>query len=174
MIDGTGNPNTSREYRDSVEALFSVSYTLKFMIKKGKQAADYGVLPLEGLWWADNMNDFVSGNKDAWKWTSMIMQPEKLITNELVKDAIEIVKKKKNPSALSKLRFEAFNEGLSVQILHLGPYSAEKSTVEKLHTFIMENGFAPIGKHHEIYLSDPSKSTPEKLKTIVRQPVTKK
>ncbi len=174
MIDGKGDPNTSQEYRDSLEALFSVSYTLKFMIKRGKQAVDYGVLPLEGLWWADNMNDFNSGNKDTWKWTSMIMQPAKLVTNELVAEAIEISRNKKNPSALPKLRFEPFNEGLSVQIMHLGPYSAEKSTVAKLHSFIEENGYAPKGKHHEIYLKDPSKSAPEKMKTVVRQPITKK
>ncbi len=174
MIDGKGNPNTSQEYRNAIEALYAVSYTLKFMVKKGEQAVDYCVLPLEGLWWADDMNAFIAGDKDSWKWTSMIMQPGSLITDALVASAIEVVKKKKNPPALPKIRFDVFNEGLAVQIMHLGPYSAEKSTVEKLHVFMREKGFETNGKHHEIYLSGPSKSTPEKMKTVVRQAVRNK
>ena len=172
MVDGMGDPNTSQDYKDAVEALFGVAYALKFVVKKGKPAVDYGVLPLEGLWWANDMNSFVEGNKDAWKWTAMIMQPS-LVTEEMFRTAVDQVKKKKNPPALSKLRFETFLEGLSAQILHLGPYSAEKSTVEKLHGFIRENGYVETGKHHEIYLSDPRKSAPEKMKTIVRQPMKK-
>jgi hypothetical protein len=95
MVDGSGNPNTSQAYKDAIEALFSVSYTLKFMVKKGKQAVDYGVLPLEGLWWADNISAFVEGDKDAWKWTAMIMQPTKFVNEPMVKEAVEQVKKKK-------------------------------------------------------------------------------
>jgi hypothetical protein len=174
MIDGQGNPNTSQEYVDAIEALFGVSYTLKFMIKKGKLATDYGVLPLEGLWWADNVDAFTSGDKDKWKWTAMIMQPTKLVTAELFKDAVEQLKKKKNPAALPKLRFEKFSEGLAVQIMYIGPYSEEKSNIEKLHNFIRQNGYELTGKHHEIYISDPRKSAPEKMKTVVRQPMKKK
>ncbi len=174
MVDGQGNPNTSQDYKDAIEALFGVSYTLKFMIKKGKRATDYGVLPLEGLWWADNMDAFTSGDKDEWKWTAMIMQPTKLVTSELVKEAVDQLKKKKNPPTLPKLRFEKLTEGLSVQIMHIGPYSAEKPTIEKLHSFIKQNGYEPTGKHHEIYISDPMKSAPEKAKTVIRQPMKKK
>ncbi len=158
---------------DAVEALFTVSYTLKFMIKKGNQAVDYDVMPLEGLWWADDMNDFVAGNKNLWKWTAMIMQP-KFVNEALFREAVERAKKKKNLPALPKLRFECFHEGLSAQILHVGPYSAEKATVEKIHAFVKENGGELTGKHHEIYLNNPGKVAPEKLKTIVRQPMKKK
>ena len=173
MVDGMGDPNTSKEYKDAVEALFGVAYALKFIVKRGNPSVDYGVLPLEGLWWADDMNSFLEGNKDIWKWTAMIMQPS-LVTEEMFRTAVDQVKKKKNPPALSKLRFEPFHEGLSAQIMHLGPYSEEKATVEKVHVFIKENGYVETGKHHEIYLSDPRKSAPEKMKTILRQPMTKK
>jgi hypothetical protein len=173
MVDGVGNPNTSQEYKDALEALFAVAYTLKFMVKKGKSALDYGVLPLEGLWWADDMKSFIEGKKDVWKWTAMIMQP-KIVTETLFKDAVEQVKKKKNPTALPKLRFETFHEGLSAQIMHIGPYSAETANIQKIHAFMRENGYEFNGKHHEIYLSDPRKSAPEKMKTVVRQPMKKK
>ncbi len=118
MIDGKGNPNTSQVYKDAIEALYAVSYALKFMIKKGKTQVDYGVLPLEGLWWADDMTTFNVENKDLWKWTSMIMQPE-YVTVDLFDQAIEQVKKKKNPLALSKISIESFHEGLSAQIMHI-------------------------------------------------------
>jgi len=169
LIDGSGDPNTAQEYKDAVEALFAVSYALKFMVKKGK-GVDYGVLPLEGLWWTDDMTQFSMENKDIWKWTSMIMQPE-YVTEDLVSKALEQVEKKKNPPALSKIRFESFHEELSAQIMHIGPYSAEAPTIEKLHNFIRENGYELRGKHHEIYLSDPRRSAPDKLKTIIRQPM---
>ncbi len=161
MVDGRGDPGTSQDYKDAVEALFAVSYALKFNVKKGKLAVDYGVLPLEGLWWADDMNSFVSENRNAWKWTSMIMQP-KFVTETLFKEAVEQVKKKKNLNVLPKLRFECLHEGLSAQIMHLGPYSKEKATVDKIHSFIKENGYEFNGKHHEIYLSDPRKSASRK------------
>ncbi len=169
MVNGSGDPNTAQEYKDAVEALFAVSYALKFMVKREK-GVDYGVLPLEGLWWTDDMTQFSTENKDIWKWTSMIMQPE-YVTEDLVSKALEQVEKKKNPPALSKIRFESFHEGLSAQIMHIGPYSAEAPTIEKLHNFIRENGYELRGKHHEVYLSDPRRSTPEKLKTIIRQPM---
>jgi hypothetical protein len=168
LIDGSGDPNAAQEYKDAVEALFAASYALKFMVK-GK-GVDYGVLPLEGLWWTDDMTQFSMENKNIWTWTSMIMQPE-YVTEDLVSKALEQVEKKKNPPALSKIRFESFHEGLSAQIMHIGPYSAEAPTIEKLHNFIRENGYELRGKHHEIYLSDPRRSAPDKLKTIIRQPM---
>jgi len=175
MIDGVGDPNTAQAYKDVIEALYAVSYALKFMIKKGKTAIDYIVMPLEGLWWTDDMTKFTTENKDIWRWTSMIMQPE-YVTKNLFNKALKQVKKKKNPPALSKIRFESLHEGLSAQIMHIGPYSAEGPTIEKLHRFIKEKGYTFEGlrqKHHEIYLSDPRKATPEKMKTIIRQPVNR-
>ncbi len=170
MIDGLGNPNTAQEYKDAVEALYAVSYALKFMVKKGEAAVDYGVMPLEGLWWADDMTQFSVDNKDIWKWTSMIMQP-KYATIDLFDEAIAQVAKKKSLPALSKMRFESFHEGLVAQVMHLGPYSAEGPTVERLHNFIKENGHELRGKHHEIYLTDPQRTALEKMKTVIRQSV---
>jgi hypothetical protein len=170
MIDGEGDPNTSQAFQDAVEALFSVSYSLKFMIKKGKQGIDYGVMPLEGLWWADDMSQFSIENKDNWKWTPMIMQPE-YVTGNLVDEAIEQVKKKKSLTALPKIRFEAFSEGKAAQILHIGPFSEEGPTIQKVHDFIRGMKYKLFEKHHEIYLSDIRKAALEKLKTIIRQPM---
>jgi hypothetical protein len=172
MIDGIGDPGTSKDYRDAVESLFAISYAIKFMIKKGDSQIDYGVLPLEGLWWADDMNSFADEKREAWKWTSMIMQPD-IVSEELFNQAINQTKKKKNLIALTKMRFMPFHEGLSAQIMHLGPYSSEKQTVDKIHIFIKDQGYEFNGKHHEIYLSDPRRSTPEKMKTILRQPIKK-
>lgn len=170
MVDGEGNPNTAKSFGDAIEALYPVAYTLKFMVKKGATAMDYGVLPLEGLWWADDMSSFTSGNKDVWKWTLMIMQPE-FITSAMVAEAIQEVAKKKKPASLPLVRFETFKEGKAAQIMHIGSYADEGPTVQKLHDFIIENGCELTGKHHEIYLGDPRKSAPERLKTIVRQPL---
>jgi hypothetical protein len=169
MIDGEGDPNSAQSYADAVEALFAVSYAVKFMVKKGPQGIDYGVMPLEGLWWADDMTKFSVEDKSNWKWTMMVMQPT-LVTRDVVDQALDEVRKKKNPAALSRLRFESFAEGRCAQILHIGPFSAEGPTVEKLHRFIDARG-ARRGKHHEIYLSDIRRAAPEKWKTIIRQPM---
>lgn len=169
MIDGAGDPNTSQDYKDAIESLYAVSYTLKFMVKKEK-AVDYVVMPLEGLWWTEPMSQFTMENKDMWQWTAMIMQPE-YVTEELFNRAVEQVQIKKNLPSLSKIKFKSLYEGLSTQLMYIGPYSAEGPTIEKLHNFIEENGYELRGKHHEIYLSDPRRSAPEKLKTVIRQPV---
>jgi hypothetical protein len=169
MVDGKGNPNDSPEYKAAIEVLFMVSYALKFMVKKAK-SIDYGVVPLEGLWWVDDMTKFSPENKDDWKWKAMIMQPN-FVDPEDVKAAIEKVKKKKNLPAITKLRFESFNEGKAAQIMHIGPYSAEGANIAKIHASIQRNGYSLGGKHHEIYLNNPSKTAPEKLKTIIRQPM---
>ncbi len=170
MIDGVGDPNTSPDYRDAVEALFSLSYTLKFMIKKGTMAIDYSVMPLEGLWWADDMTDFTNGNKDHWQWTAMMMQPE-FITPDLVAEARAQTEKKKNLPALPKVRCETWREGRVAQTLHIGPFAEEAPTIERVHRFIEESGLERAGKHHEIYLSDIRRAAPEKWQTIIRQPV---
>jgi hypothetical protein len=169
MIDGEGDPNVSQAYADAIEALYTVSFTLKFAVKKGPEAMDYAVMPLEGLWWADDMNAFVWGEKSKWKWTAMIMQPE-FITWIMVENAVETASGKKSLPAVKKLRFEAFTEGLSAQILHVGPFSEEGPTIEKVHTAIDSRGERK-GKHHEIYLSDMRKTHPSKWKTIIRQPI---
>jgi hypothetical protein len=168
MIDGEGDPNNSQDFSNAVEALFAVSYAVKFMVKKSPAAIDYGVMPLEGLWWAEDMSRFTE-DKSSWKWTLMIMQPD-FVKKEMIDTAISNVEKKKNPPALSKLRFEALSEGTSAQILHIGPFSEEGPTVEKVHRFIDARG-RRTGKHHEIYLSDLRKADPVKWKTVIRQPM---
>jgi len=170
MIDGEGDPNTAESYSNAIEALYSLSYALKFMVKKGEWGVDYGVMPLEGLWWADDMSAFTEGNKDTWKWTMMIMQPE-FITPNMVESARQEVGCKKNPVALSLVRLEAFTEGKAAQIMHIGPFSEEEPTIEKVHAFIKNTGSRRRGKHHEIYLSDIRRAAPEKWKTIIRQPL---
>jgi len=171
MIDGHGDPNTAQEYQDAVEALYAVAYALKFRSKKEK-GMDYVVPPLEGLWWVENMEEFSTEDKSAWSWTMMVMQPE-WITQEMFEAALEQVEKKKNLPALSRLWLESHHEGLAVQILHIGSYDDEAPTIARMHAFIDENGYEPAGKHHEIYLSDPRKVAPEKLKTVLRQPIRK-
>jgi hypothetical protein len=169
MVDGSGDPNTAQEYQAALNALYSASYTLKFLIKK-EMSIDYPVMALEGLWWTNDMLEFSMDNKGIWHWTSMIMQPG-CVTAELVTRACEELKQKKELPALSKLRFERFHEGLSAQTMHIGPYAAEKPTIEKLHAYIQEHGYEFNGKHHEIYLGDPRRAAPEKMKTVLRQPV---
>jgi hypothetical protein len=169
MIDGQGEPGVSLAYTQAIEALFSVSYTAKFMLKKGVEAIDYAVMPLEGLWWADDMDAFVHQDKSQWKWTMMIHQPD-FVSQAVITGAIDAVRVKKGLPALDKLRFEAFIEGRCAQILHVGPFSEEGPTVERVHQFIAAHGKL-TGKHHEIYLSDIRRAAPEKWKTIIRQPM---
>jgi hypothetical protein len=168
MINGEGDPNGSRAFQEGVEVLFGLSYTLKFMVKKGPTAVDYGVMPLEGLWWADDMSAFSVEDKSSWKWTLMIMQPVH-VTGDLVRAAFGELKKKKNPAALTAVRFEAFLEGRAAQTLHVGPFSEEGPTIQRVHRYIEECGCKPTGKHHEIYLSDIRKADPGKWKTVIRQ-----
>jgi hypothetical protein len=184
MIDGRGDPGTAQEYRDAIEALYALAYKLKFMSKKTLER-DYVVPPLEGLWGSPEMifsltgiteetewlEKFKASDRDSWQWTMMIMQPD-WISVEMFDEAREQVRQGKNPAALEKIRMESYQEGLCVQILHIGPYAEEGPILAKLHTeYLPENGFSETGNHHEIYLSDPRKTAPEKLKTVLRQPV---
>lgn len=169
MIDGEGDPNTSQAYADAVEALFSVSYTAKFMVKKGPQALDYAVMPLEGLWWADDMSAFLANDKSQWKWTMMIMQPS-FLESGVVEAAIAEVRKKKGLPGTSKLRLESFAEGRCAQVLHVGPFSEEGPAIERVHEFIDARS-GRTGKHHEIYLSDIRRADPRRWRTIIRQPM---
>ena len=168
MVDGRGNPNTAQAYKDAVEALFSLSYTLKFMVKK-QQGVDYVVMPLEGLWWVDDMTQFSVEKKDEWLWTMMIMQPDH-VTKDLFHEAVAQVKKKKNPVALPKVRFERFAEGRAAQILHIGPFSEEGPKIERIHALIDATS-SRRGKHHEIYLSDIRRANPKNWRTVLRQPM---
>ncbi|MFZ2487905.1 MAG: GyrI-like domain-containing protein [Anaerolineae bacterium] len=170
MIDGAGDPNTSTAYAQAVEALFSVSYTAKFMVKKAVQGIDYAVMPLEGLWWADDMSAFATRDKGEWQWTMMIMQPD-FVEPAVILAAIEAVKRKKDFPALSALRLERATEGLCAQILHVGPFSEEAPTIQRVHDFIDNAGAVRSGKHHEIYLSDVQRVDPAKWRTIIRQPM---
>ena len=171
MADGHGDPNVNPVYQEVVEALYAVAFKLKFNSKKAL-GKDYVVPPLEGLWWADDMDAFtVSRDKSQWDWTMMIMTPD-WITPAMFGEAVEQVRKGKNPVALDKVRLESYHEGKSVQILYIGSYDDEAPTLAKMHDkFIPENGLQMAGKHHEIYLSDPRKVATDKLKTVLRQPV---
>ncbi len=170
MVDGHGLPD-GPDAVAAIEALYPVAYTLKFTFKKDN-AIDYTVMPLEALWWSNDMNDFVNGNKANWDWTYIIMQPD-FITGPMVEKAIDEVKRKKNPAAIDKVKFESLAEGKAAQIMHIGPYSTEGPNIQKVHRLIKESGHTFDGfkqKHHEIYLSDPRRTAPAKLKTVVRQP----
>jgi hypothetical protein len=170
MVDGEGDPNTALAFEQAVEALYSLSYTLKFSLKKSPSAVDYGVMPLEGLWWADDPKVFFETDKSMWKWTAMILQPD-FISNAQVEAAFGEVRRKKNPAALDLVRLETLEEGPSAQTLYLGPFSEEAPTIQRMHDFISASGKELYGKHHEIYLSDPRRTAAEKLKTILRQPM---
>ncbi len=170
-ILGRGDPN-GPEYQGAMQALYGLSYTLKFSQKA--EGRDYTVMHLEGLWWVE---DGVFGFQDpapreAWRWKSMIRQPD-FITCEMVEEVRPGVREKRGPK-VDEVKLESFHEGLCAQVLHVGPYSEEGPTVQLLHGFIEENGYLPKGFHHEIYLGDPRRTKPENLKTILRQPVEKR
>lgn len=171
MIDGKGDPNTSQEYIDAMQALYPLAYTIKYTCKN-KLGKDFSVMPLEGLWWSNNMEDFITGNKKDWLWTAMIMQPE-VVTKDIYNESVLQVKNKKAPKSLDKVRFVSYNEGRSAQVMYLGPYANEGLTILVLHQFIKDQGGnldTSNKKHHEIYLGDPRRTDPAKLKTIIRQP----
>jgi hypothetical protein len=166
MVDGKGDPNTSGSYSDAVAALFAVSYALKFASKR-QLDRDYVVAPLEGLWSADDPEKFITRVKDDWEWTMMITQPD-WITPAMVDEAVAAKK------VLPALRFAPYAERLAVQVLHIGSFDDEAPLLDRLHhEFMPANGLAFNGRHHEIYLSDPRRTEPAKLRTILRQPVSR-
>lgn len=170
MIDGEGTPGVAPAYVAAVEALYPLAYGIRAAIKKAT-GDGYTVLPLEGLWWADDMEVFRADRKDEWKWTLMIGLPD-VATAEMAEVVLPEVTRKKNLVAGNNVRFERFAEGKCAQVMHIGPYSAEEPTIDLLHEFIASSDLKLRGLHHEIYLGDPRKAAPEKLKTIIRQPVT--
>lgn len=176
MLDGHGNPNTSPVYVEVLEALYSLAYTLKFVIKKST-GIDFKVMPLEGLWWIigtqSDQVEFVKQDKDSWDWTMMILQPP-VVTAEWVETTRQQAQAKKDaPVRIAQIRFEEYHEGLSVQLMHLGPYSEEGPNIARIHAFALGQGYHLEGKHHEIYLGDPRRTAPEKLRTVIRQPIAK-
>nr|WP_233410398.1 GyrI-like domain-containing protein [Rugamonas sp. CCM 8940] len=169
MVDGAGDPNTTPAYAEAVEALFSVSYTAKFMLKKGAQPIDYAVMPLEGLWWADDMAAFEANERSQWRWTMMILQPD-FVGADVIDAAMAEVQRKKALPGVARLRYDSFVEGRCAQLLHVGPFSEEKPNIDRLHAYIDGRG-GRRGKHHEIYLSDIRRAAPERWKTIIRHPM---
>jgi hypothetical protein len=170
MVDGHGDPNVAPEYGEAVHALYSVAYTARFALKRAPDGLDYGVMPLEGLWWAPDMTVFTTADKSSWDWTMMIMQPAQ-VTSEVFEDARIAAYRKKSLPAIKRLRLEPLAEGRAAQVLHVGPYAAEGPVIQGLHSFIANHDCELVGKHHEIYLNDPTRTAPEKLRTILRQPV---
>jgi hypothetical protein len=170
MVDGHGGPDGSRAFRDAVDALSTVAYGVKARIRE-LDGIDYAVMPLEGLWWIPHARVWDFADKSDWDWTLMVMQPD-LVSAALVDEVKDQVRRRrKRIPALDGLRFDVFHEGLAAQVLHRGAWAKERPTLERLYDFVRERGFLPTGKHHEIYLSDPSATTPGRLRTIVRQPV---
>jgi len=175
MIDGHGDPNTAPAFQESVKALYALAFAVKFASKNSTAGIDYTVMPSEGLWWMDDVGtrygDFdFTADKSRWKWTMMIMQPDH-ITREMVDATIADLQGKKNLPAVDRVRFEPLDEGRTVQIMHLGSYDDEKPTIDRLHSYIAEHGFEAMGKHHEIYLNDPNRTQPARLRTVIRQPI---
>jgi hypothetical protein len=171
MVDGHGDPNTAPEYAEAVEALYTASYGVRALAKKELDRV-HTVGPLEGLWSAEDLETFRTRDKSAWDWTMMIVQPE-WITGGLVQDALTTTHRKKGLAALDRVRFETFTEGRCVQVLHVGSYDDEGPTIARLHDeYLPAHGLELRGRHHEIYLSDPRKVEPARLRTILRQPVT--
>ena len=170
QVEGRGDPNTVPAFPQAAEALFRVSYTLKFLVKK-EAGPDYAVMPLEGLWYAEDLAAFSLDRRDQWQWPLMILQPD-FITREALARAVAEVRKKNGSPLLDALRLAPFSEGQAAQILHVGPYHDEAPTIARLHRFIRDKGYHFCGKHHEIYLNDPRRTAPERLKTIIRQPIT--
>ena len=181
MIDGAiekgSEPGKSPAFAEATEALYGISYTLKFMFKKRKtKAVDYPVMALEGLWWVED-GIFDIAIKDNWFYTLMILQPD-IVTQDIFEEGLAEVRRKRGESeTVSKVRLESFEEGLCAQMMHIGPYATEPATVERMKAFATENGYRDcVGlgdKHHEIYLGDPRRAQPEKLKTILRHPIEK-
>lgn len=181
MIDGRiekgKGPGNSPAFAEATQALYGISYTLKFMLKKRKtNPIDYPVMALEGLWGLQDVSLNVA-KKDNWSYTLMILQPDVIIKDVFAEGLEQVRKKKGDSEMLSKLRLAHFEEGLCVQVMHIGPYATEPTTIERMRIFAAENGYrdrvGPNGKHHEIYIGDPRKSAPEKLKTILRHPLEK-
>ena len=169
-VSGVGFAESSTDFQNAISALYTVAYTLKFSLKKAEPEKDFVVMPLEAQWWTESGKPINEAKRDKWCWTAMIVMPS-FVTKTLVKKAVKEAAERKDLPSLGEVDLETFKEGLSAQIKHKGPYSEEGPTIQHLHEFIAEQGLKPHGKHHEVYLNDPSRTTPEKIRTIIRQPV---
>ena len=174
MIDGHGDPNASPAFTGAIEALYPLAYALKFASKR-ELDRDFVVMPLEGLWWADDHASFTTArDKSQWSWTLMLMQPD-WIDDAMFADAVATASAKNKASRIDDVRLRTLTEGLSVQTLHVGAYDDEAPVLAQLHDeFIPRNALSMTGLHHEIYFSDPRKGDPSKRRTILRQPVTRR
>ncbi|HVP61601.1 MAG TPA: hypothetical protein VMT11_13635 [Myxococcaceae bacterium] len=181
-IERGSSPGTSAAFQEAVQALYGAAYTLKFSFKKRKTGAvDWPVMPLEALWWVEN-GQFDLARPDDWSWRAMILQPEQ-VTAEALEEAVAQLRRKRPSAALERLWLLRYEEGPCVQCLHLGPYAREPATVERMRAFAEEKGLLEryevrerrghrdVYAHHEIYLGDPRRTAPEKLKTLLRHPV---
>jgi len=170
MVDGVGDPNTSDQFRAAIEVLYGVSYNIKFAMRRAATPVNFVVMPLEGLFWMPGDGGFDADQKQKWHWTMMIMQPD-FVSSAAIEQARAEVEKRHPAQTHTDLRFERLVEGRAAQVLHVGPYASEGLTIAKLHQHIHANGYELTGKHHEIYLSDPKRCPPQKMRTIIRQPV---
>jgi hypothetical protein len=176
MIDGAiekgQSPGTSPGFADAMQAMYGMAYTLKFAAKKrAVDPVDYPVMAMEGLWWVDD-GHFDLASPGNWVYTLMIMEPA-VVTQTMFSDALGQLRAKRPSEAMARLRLAEFHEGLSVQIMHIGPYATEPATVDRMRAFATARGYRTRGRHHEIYLGNPLKAAPEKLKTVLRLPVEK-
>lgn len=169
-LDGEGDPNNNEEYLKKIGALYKIAYKVKMAYKE--DGKDFVVMPLSGLWWSENYNDFIEDNKDGWKWTMMTQLPEFVKEDDIELKKQEVLKEELG-EYIEDIRYIEYSEGDAYETLYVGHYSEEGETVRKLHETILRNEHKIRGKHHEIYLSDPRKTEPAKLKTIIRQPVSK-
>lgn len=169
-IDSEADSDMDKSFKESAEALIRLSYTIKFIIKKSDFGIDYISMPLEGIWWNGSGKLPSIEDKSKLRWTLCIMQPD-FITEDIFQEGIEKTRKKKSLPYLDKVKMDYFEEGLSLQIMHIGPYSEENETIERLQAYLEVNGYELNGRYHEIYLGDPRRARPENLKTIIRQPI---
>ncbi|MHC1726460.1 MAG: GyrI-like domain-containing protein [Syntrophobacteraceae bacterium] len=173
MIDGAGDPNSVPEFQSAVETLYGVAYTIKFSAKKAGVGPEYSIPPLDGLWWCEGMQGcFDPENRSLWRWSLMLIQPHH-VNGAMVLAAAEQLTAKGKQGPFGGLRLQSLEEGLCVQTLHVGPYCDEAPRITAMHRYVEDVGYLLHGKHHEIYLSDPRRTSPEKLKTILRNPVVK-
>jgi hypothetical protein len=168
MVDGIGDPNGSSEFADAISALYGIAYGIKFGRKKSGETPDFSLGPIEALWSANGALQIA--DRATWQWTLMLWVPEFLTPESVGLRIAELIEKKPNP-ALKSVSLQTLEEGTSVQVMHIGPYSDEWPTIDAMHKFALEQGYRLEGKHHELYFSDPRRTAPEKLKTILRQPI---
>lgn len=169
VVQGKGDPNSNPGFQASIGALYSISYTLKFMVRRSDPSRDFKVGPLEALWWNMGNGSLLQGKREDWQWKAMILQPS-FADQDLVEEARREARKKRLNPLIEEARLESIEEGRSAQIMHIGPWDKEAENIERVQEFIRGKGGAPCGHHHEIYMSDPRRVPPEKYKTVIRQP----